>query len=50
MYGAKREIERGDEACERHGERNKERGRNRPSEPKAYRKKNLWPINIGKFF
>ena len=22
LYGAKREIERGDEACERHGERN----------------------------
>ena len=50
LYGAKREIERGDEAWERHGERNRERGRIRPSEPQAHRKKNLWPINTGKIF
>ena len=48
LYGTKREIERGNEACERHKERNREKGRIRPPEPQAHRKKNLWPINTGK--
>ena len=35
---------------QRHGERNIGRGKIRPPEPQAHRKKKLWTINTGKFF